>query len=322
MMIRLARFWPLMVAAWAGCASGEGQGHVVLTGLVDATEIDVASKVPGRVRNLAVREGDTVQAGQKLLDIESFEVKAKIDQVNAAIDATRAKLSMARHGARIEEKRAARNALNAARHQVDVTRSMLDRSKPLFEAKAISQARWEEIEFRYNLAMDQFAMAQARLDMVLNGARDEEVDALEAMVRQGEGNLREVQAYDRETEQVAPIAGEVAKVVLHEGELAGTGAPIVTIVDMSDTWASFAVREDLLGRVRKDSEIEVVIPALGRSVLMRVFLISVMGDFATWRATSAKDTFDLKTFEVRARPISPVEGLRPGMTVRWTIPEA
>lgn len=322
MTSRSAAFLPAFLMCLTSCGGEEAPKPIVMTGLMDATEVDVASKVPGRVREMKVREGDRVEAGQKLLAIESFEVKAKLDQVNAVIDATRAKLTMARRGARSEEKRAVRNAVEAARHQVDVTRKMYERMKPLYEQKAISQARWDEIEFRFNVSVDQLAMAEAKYDAVLKGARDEEVDALEALVRQGEGSLREVQAYDRETEQVAPIAGEVAKVVLHEGELAGTGAPIVTIVDLSDAWASFAVREDLLPRVRKDMVVELEVPALGRSVPMRIFFIAAMGDFATWRATSAKDSFDLKTFEVRARPAQPVEGLRPGMTVRWVVPAA
>jgi HlyD family secretion protein len=308
----------LAIGALAGCGGAEAPRKAVVTGLVDATEIDVASKVPGRVREICVREGDRVEAGQRLVSIESHELDAKIDQVTALMDASKAKLRLARSGVRSEEKAAVKKQVDAAQAAADAAKKMYDRSKALLDEKAIPQAKWDEIELRYQVAVDQLAMAQAKWEMVQNGARAEEIQALEALVRQSEGGLAEVSAYHAETEQTAPLAGEVAKVVLHKGELAATGYPIVTIVDLSDVWATFAVREDMLQKVRKDQVIDVELPALGRTVKMKVFNVSVLGDFATWRATSEKDRFDLKSFEVKARPVDPVEGLRPGMTARWT----
>jgi HlyD family secretion protein len=284
---------------------------------VDATEIDVASKVPGRVRALAVHEGDPVREGQALLTIESQEVLSKIDQVTAAVEAARAKLALARHGARAAEKDQARRALDTARAQAELARKGWDRATALLSTGTITQATFDDADFKWKAAKDQLAIAQARLELVQLGARSEELEALEALVRQGEGSLAEVQSYGRETVQTAPIGGEVAKILVHRGELAATGFPILTLVDRADSWAAFPVREDLLAEVQVGSTLQVEVPALRRTLAMTVFSVAPMGDFATWRSTGEKGSFDLRTFEVRARPERADPELRPGMTARF-----
>jgi HlyD family secretion protein len=311
---RLLALSPLALAL-AACAP---KGPAPITGLVDATEIDVASKIPGRVKGVAVREGDRVVAGQELVTIESQEVAAKIDQVKAAVSAAKAKLLLARHGARAEEKAQAEKALETARSQAAMAQKGYDRASALVQTGTITQAAFDDAEFKYRAAQDQLAMAQARYDLVVKGARAEELEALEALVRQGEGSLAEVESYQRETVQAAPISGEVAKILVHRGELAATGYPILTLVDRSDAWVTFPIREDLLAQVKVGTTLEVEVPALKRTVPMTVFSIAPMGDFATWRSTGEKGSFDLRTFEVKARPAAPEGELRPGMTARFT----
>ncbi len=307
----------MVVAASVVSCSPKKADRKAITGLVDATEVDVASKIPGRIKEVYVKEGDAIKEGQKLLTIESEEMKAKIDQVNATIDAAQAKLKLAQSGGRKEERDAVANELEAAKHQVDIAKKNHDRVTQLLAQSAIAQSQFDEADFRYKVAQDQLAMVQAKHSIVTRGARAEELDALRALVRQGQGTLAEVESYQKETTQTSPISGEVSKLVLHRGELAATGYPILSIVDLNDIWATFAMREDLLQRVRKGAELRVEIPALGREETMEVFNIASMGDFATWRATSEKNSFDLKSFEVKLRPKQKIEGLRPGMTVRW-----
>ncbi len=311
----------LAASAWLGGCDEPAPvpARRVITGLVNATEIDVASKVPGRVLELPVREGDRVTKGQMLARLESHELEAKLTQVNATIEAADARLALARKGARDEEKRAAAKQLDAARHQVNLTRKMYDRVATLVDKQAVPRSKFDEIEFKYEVSRDQLAMAEARYSALQSGARDEEIQALEALVAQARGGLDEVEAYRRETEQVAPLDAEVSKIVVNVGELAATGYPILTLVDLSSLWASFAVREDQLATLHVGDVVQLEVPALGRTVPMRVDHVAVLGDFATWKATSDKDRFDLKSFEVKARPEQPVEGLRPGMTVRVTL---
>lgn len=302
------------------CTPEDAQKDQILTGLMDANEYDVASKIPGRVIELLVREGDKVEAKQTLVRIESEEIMAKLDQVSAAIEGAQAQLAIAKKGARKEERFAVAKQLESARHQLDVTRKMYDRVSNLLVKGAVTQAQFDEAEFKYNIATDQLAQVQAKYTLVRKGARKEEINALESLVKQTKGAFAEVESYAKETTQISPIAGEVSKVILHLGELAATGYPIITIVDLKDQWAVFSVREDLLRNIKKGTEIKAQIPALGKTINMEIFNISAMGDFATWKATSEKDSFDLKSFEVKARPSEVLEGLRPGMSVRWLIP--
>lgn len=288
----------------------------VITGLVDAVEIDVASKVPGRISGIMVREGDTVKKGQALATLSTDEIDAKMYQVDATIDAAKAQLRLAKKGAKKQEKQAVRKQVDAARHQVEITKKMYDRLKPLAEAKAVAGSKFDEVEFKYKVAQDQLAMAEAKLSIVMDGARKEQIEALDAMVKKAEGVQAEVESYKRESTQVAPISGVVSKVILHKGELAATGYPIVTIIDLSDQWAVFTVREDMLKKVKVGSILKANMPALDQTVSLKVFNVSAMGDFATWKATSEKNSFDLKSFEVKARPVKPVKNMRPGMSVR------
>lgn len=298
-------------------AGRERQGAPsVITGLVDAVEIDVASKVPGRIKDVLVREGDAVTEGQELVTLDVDEIDAKMSQVDAAVEAARAQLKLAKKGAKKQEKEAVRKEVDAARHQVEITKKMYDRLKPLAEAKAVAQSKFDEVEFKYNVAKDQLAMAEAKLSIVLDGARKEQIQALGALVKQAQGVHAEVESYKREASQTSPISGTISKVVLHQGELAATGYPILTIVDLSDQWAVFSVREDMLKNIKPGTTLNAEIPALDTVVSLKVFNISAMGDFATWKATSEKNSFDLKSFEVKARPVKPVDGMRPGMTVR------
>jgi len=301
----------------AACAACAGDPPRAITGLVDATEIDVASKVPGRVKALAVREGDAVQEGQALVTIESQEVLSKIDQVTAAVEAARAKLKLARHGARAAEKDQARRALDTARAQAELAKKGWDRASALVATGTITQAMFDDADFKWKAAQDQLAIAQARLELVQLGARSEELEALEALVRQGEGSLAEVRTYGRELSQASPLTGEVAKILVHQGELAATGYPILTLVDRRDAWVTFPVREDLLPGLSVGATIQVEVPAVRRTIAMTVFQVAPLGDFATWRATGEKGRFDLRTFEVKARPAAPDLELRPGMTARF-----
>lgn len=314
-----------LIVFLTGCEDGlnkltttsRGSSSLQITGLIHATEIDVASKVPGRVVAVHVQEGQHVKSGDLLVELNLDELDAKLLQATSSIDAAKAQLALAEKGARPQEKKALTNQVDSARAQVDVTKKMLDRMSKLLEEKAVPQAKYDEVEFKYQVSLNQLEMAQAKLDAVNKGARSEEIRALEALVEKGESVAKEIEIYQRERTQTSPVDGEVSKIVVHEGELTNTGYPIITLVKMDDIWASFAIREDRLKNLRIGDEVEIEVPALDRKIPMKVANISALGDFATWRATSDRDRFDLKSFEVKLRPTQPVDGLRPGMTARW-----
>ncbi|MBP8219281.1 MAG: efflux RND transporter periplasmic adaptor subunit, partial [Aeromonas sp.] len=157
----------------------------------------------------------------------------------------------------------------------------------------------------------------------LEGARAEQKLAAREKAKMAAGAVAEVQAYTAELQVLSPASGEVTQVLLQPGELAPQGFPVVTLTDMQDAWALFHVREDQLNRFQPGQAFVARIPALGdESFKFRVSHVAVLGDFATWRTTDSQQGFDMRSFEVEARPVEPIPQLRVGMSVLVELPDA
>ena len=307
----------VLIPSIYGCS--KKTDSTVLTGLVDVDEIDVASLVPGRIKEMYVKAGDSVAEGQKLVLIESEIVDAKLMQVDEAIKAAEANLALARKGARPEERDVAKDVTKSAQYQVEITKKALDRADALFKRGSIPRTSLDDAQFAHNMALEQLSMAQARESMVKNGTRKEEIEVLVAVLNQARSLKTEVESFRRETVQNSPLKGEIAAVVLRKGEVASIGFPIVTIIDRDECWIAFSIREDMLATMKLGDPVSVEIPALNRKADCKVSFIAPLGDFATWKATTEKDSFDLRSFEVHLKPVERIPELRPGMTARWTV---
>jgi len=302
------------VGAWAWTLSKPKPE--VIQGQVEATLVTVSAKIPGRVAGLAAREGSTVSRGEVLVTLESPEIDARLAQAEAAQEAAAAQRDKANNGAREEEVRQARLMWERAQHAAELAETTYRRIERLNRDGVLPAQRKDEAEAQWKTSRDGEAAAKAAYDMAASGARAEDKQAAEAQVSRARGAIAEVQAYVGETRLRAPLGGEVYKRNAEPGEIVGAGYPILTILDPADVWATFQIREDRLGNARMGGIIPVRVPALGgRAAELRIFYIAPVGDFATWRATNAQGGFDLKTFEVRARPVQPIPGLRPGMSV-------
>jgi HlyD family secretion protein len=292
-----------------------------LQGEADATKVDVAAKVAGRLATIEVREGDSVRRGDLVATLESPEIRARLDQAEAARAGAVAQRKKADSGAREEEIRAAKSQWDRARHAADLAEVTFGRLDRLARDGVVPNQRRDEAEAQWKTSRDAAETAKAMYDLALAGARREDRDSAAALVSRAEGAVDEVRAYLDETKVAAPAAGEVYRRNVEPGEIVPAGFPIVTLVDLSDLWVTFQVREDLLERLKMGATIPARFPALGNEeVALTVSFVAPQGDFATWRATSAQGGFDLKTFEVRARPARPVPGLRPGMSAVVTWP--
>ncbi len=289
----------------------------ILTGMVEATEIDVSSKIPGRIDSVVVSRGDHVVKGQLLFTIQSREVDAKVEQARALRDAAQAKYDMARNGARPEEREGAEKLFNQAQAQFDLAEKTWNRVHALFTDSVVSTQEKDQIEFQYKAAREQRDAAKARYEMVKSGARSEEIRGAEALFRQAENGFAEALSYQSETHIYSPLEGEISKLIVDPGEMVASGYPIVTVTKSPDQWIVLQVREDLMKKFSMGASIDADIPALSLSAVpLKVAYIAPMADFATWRATNQKGDFDLKTFEIQLRPALPIAGLRAGMTAR------
>ncbi len=294
---------------------------VTFTGEIEATQIDIASKIPGRIDSLLIKEGDRVKKGQVLAVIKSPEIEAKYEQAQGAVEAAKAMLDMAVKGARSEEIDAAYRLYEAAEAQYRFAEKSFTRLKTLYDENIIAKQMFDEAEFKYKAARAQKEAAARKWEMAKKGAREEKIRAAEGNYRRALNTLKEVESYLKETEITAPRDGEIDNIIVEAGELTATGYPIISMVDLSESRLSVFVPEDKLSLLPVGRQVPVVIPALSstESFLFKVTHVAVLGDFATRRASNEKGDFDLKSFEVVLHPVTPLEGLRPGMSGRITI---
>ena len=295
-------FFLAVILAVIGCVYAFMQANtMLLQGEVDVKTVDLASKITGRIEKLNCKKGDRVKKGDVLITLDAPEINAKAAQVDATVQLAVAQQEKVNNDARNEQ-------ISMAKASRDLTKKTFDRLNRLHDEGVIPTQKLDEARAKYQAAQDNY-------NMLVTGSRVEDKLSAAANVKRAMGANDEVQSYLKENTIVAPINGVITEINVEEGELVGAGYPIVTIVDDNDCWVVFNLREDLLSKIKDGTEFNVKIPAMGKEpVKVRVNYISVMGDFANWRATKAKGDFDMKTFEVRAVPVEKVEGLRAGMS--------
>lgn len=292
-----------------------GKEEEVIQGQVDVTEYRVSSKVPGRILELRVKEGDYVKVGDTLAILDAPEVKAKMTQAQSAENAASALSEMAQNGARVEQIRGAYSVLQQAKAGLEIAQKSYNRVQRLFDEGVMSAQKRDEALASYKAMEAQVKAAQSQYDMARNGARREEKMASAAQVERAKGAVQEVNSYIHETVQIAQMEGEVSDIYPKVGELVGTGSPIMSISVMKDMWGTFNVREDQLGEMAVGKTFTAFVPAFNKEIKMKVYYMKDEGSYAVWKATKANGQYDLKTFEVKARPVDKIDGLRPGMSL-------
>jgi len=287
-----------------------------IQGEIDATQVNLAVKIAGRVSEVLVKEGEYVEKGTRLLKLDSPEIRSRLQQATSAEQAASAQRDKAYAGARSQEVAGAMNLWIQSQEAAGLAEKTYQRINNLYADGIVPGQRRDEAEAKWKASRAVAAAARSQYDMALEGARVEDRDTATALVNQAQGAVNEVESYLGETELDTPLAGEVIHVLANPGEIISPGYPVVTILDLDDIWVTFNIREDNLAGMRMGEIFPVSVPALGKTKFdVEISYISALGDFATWRATSASGGFDLKTFEVRARPLQKIEGLRPGMSV-------
>jgi HlyD family secretion protein len=308
----------IVIMSWVGTTFYKAYQpkEVILQGEIDAQTYNISSKLPGRVSEIFVKKGDRVEIGDIVFSIASPEVEAKLKQAKAAKAAALAQKNQADNGARKEEIQAAYDQWQKAKAAQELMLATYNRIEKLYKEGVVSLQKRDEVYTKYKAAKYTSNAAKQISMMAKEGARVEIKKAASAQERVYAAKVDEVNAYMKEVSQYSFHKGEVTQILIHEGELSPTGFPIVSIIDMKDSWAKFAVREDYLRSFKKGKIFKVKIPALSDIEYEFVVAnIAVMGDYATWKATESGKGFDMKSFEVELRAVKPIEDLRSGMSV-------
>ena len=287
----------------------------LIQGTVECTTYKASSKVPGRIDDMKVEQGDRVEKGQLLYTLSTPELEAKLQQAEAVKSAAAALDQAAIAGARIQQIEAAMNMWEKAQAGLELARKTYERVKNLYEQGVVPEQKMDEASANYK-AMEATALAaKAQYNLAMDGARKEDKEAAAARVRQAEGAVSEVESYISDAMVYSPVTGEVSTIIAEQGELVGSGYPVVAILDMSDMWVTFNIKETLLPAIRVGTRMSGYVPALGYDVEFEVTYIAVQADFATWSATRTQGGFDIRTFAVQAKPTTHIENMRPGMSV-------
>ena len=279
-----------------------GSEEEIIQGQIDVEEYRVSSKVPSRILELRVKEGDYVRIGDTLAILDAPEVEAKAIQAESAESAAAAMSNMAKAGARKEQIQGAYEIWQQAKAGLEISKKSYERVQRLFDEGVLSEQKRDEAYASFKAFEAQEKAAKSQYDMAVNGARSEEKAAAAAQVNRAKGAVEEVSSYIRETVQTAQMEGEVSTIYPKVGELIGSGSPIMTISLMNDVWGTFNIREDQLNGLKKGDTFTAFLPAFNKEIQMKVTSIKDQGSYATWKATKSNGQYDMKTFEVKARP--------------------
>lgn len=304
----------IVVAVIGFVCFGNNDDNVIL-GEVEVSEYRVSSKLPGRIAEICVTEGDFVHKGDTLAILDVPEVEAQKRAAEATQDAAKAVSEMADNGARKEQIQGAYQLWQQAVAASDIAEKTYKRLQNLYNEGVISAQKRDEAFAAYKATQAQVLAAKSQYDMAKSGARNEERKAASDQANAAKNATDVVKSLLRETVQIATADGEVSEIFPKVGELVGLGSPIMSISEMNDMWGTFNIREDQLNGMKVGDTFKAYCPAFDKEIEMKVYHIKDQGSFAVWKATKTNGQYDIKTFEVKARPSKPVEGLRPGMTL-------
>lgn len=286
-----------------------------IEGQVEGTDIRISGKLPGRVAEFYVQEGDTVKAGDTLVHIHSSVVDAQLGQAEAMRTVATATDKKVDAGTRIQIINTAASLLSQAEAAEAITKKTYQRMERLYGEGVISEQKRDEAKAAYDAAVAAKNAAASQLSLAKAGAQQEDKTAAEAMVKAADSGVAQVNAILEDSYLTAPFDGTIDQIYPEVGELVAMGAPIMNLLRTGDRYVVFNVREELLNDMPMGKELKVMIPALGKKEInVKVYYIRDMGSYATWRSTKSTGSYDSRTFQIKARPTEEIDGLRPGMS--------
>ena len=291
------------------------RSHVVLQGQIEATEIRISGKLPGRVDTFFVAEGQAVNRGDTLVGISSPEAWAKLQQANAMENVAKFQNEKIDEGTRLQIIRTAEELWNKSKTDLQLAKSTFQRIQALYKDSVVSAQRYDEVEALYQSAIAAERAAHQQYLLAKAGAQKQDKESARSLVDAAQGTVSEVQSVLQDAWLTAPANGEIATIYVQCGELVGTGTPIMNLVVLQDCHVVLNVREDYLSYFEMGQAFVGKVPAMGnQEVVFRVNYISPLGSFATWKSTD-NSSYDMRTFEIHALPVESMNGLRPGMSV-------
>lgn len=292
-----------------------GKEEEVIQGEIEVSEYRVACKLPGRITELRVKEGDMVHKGDVLAVVEIPEANAQEKVAEATANATEALSDLTQAPNREEIIKTAYSIYQQALTANDVAQKTYGRLQRLFNEGVVSAQKRDEAEAAFLTTKSAVEVALSQYELAKSGKREETKQLAKSQAKAAREAVQVVKSVLKETVQRATADGEVSTIYPKVGELVGLGSPIMSIAMTNDVWATFNIREDQLKGMKIGSRLKAYIPAFGKELDFQVTAIKDQGTYAVWKATKSTGQYDLKTFQVKAKPLQRIDGLRPGMSV-------
>lgn len=292
---------------------------IYLQGEIESNRVDVAARVQGRVKQFNFDVGDNVKQGETLLTLSSPALQAQLNAAEAQLNVSLASRDNT-YSTRPETIEVQKAQLEKAESDLVLAKTSYDRVNRLAKNGTVSKQNYDESFNQYQAAIKARDAAKANLELAQNGSSLEQKKLADAQVDQAVASLSQVKTDVDELTLISPISGQITTRIAEVGQLYSPGTPLYSIIDLNDIWFTFNIREDLLGSLKVGDTFDVEIPALNnKKITVKVTVLNALGQYANWQATKATGDFDLKTFEMRVKPINKIDGLRPGMSVttRW-----
>jgi HlyD family secretion protein len=255
---------------------------LLVQGEVDATRLDIAARVDGRVAEIPVERGQNVAAGAVLVKIDNPETLAKNEQALAARIVAEAQLANVNVGTRAEVIAARKPELERAQASVVLAQKTYDRVSQLAEHGNAPIARLDQATDSLHEAQRNVDQAKSAYEQAVNGYTTEEHEIAAANVKKAIADIAAVQSIIEQMVVYAPAASQVYQRNVEPGEYVSPGVPLITLIDLDDMWIHFDLREDLVKTLKVGDRFDVRIPALGdRRITVEVKLIATKGEYAS-----------------------------------------
>lgn len=293
---------------------------LVLQGYAEATEIRISGKLPGRIDSFMVKEGDWVMKGDTVVLINSPTIEAKYRQVDALKQVAIEQNRKVDAGTRQQIIAAALQVWNAAKSELNLAKTTYDRISVLYKDSVVTSQRKDEAEAMYQTASAAERAAYEQYQLALAGAQQEDKASALSLVHAAAGTVDEVNSLLVDARLTVPESGQIGTIFPKRGELVAPGTPIMNLIVLDDIHIVLNVREDLMPDFQMEGTFKGNVPAINKNnIEFKIYYISPLGSFATWKSTKQVGSYDMRTFEIHARPTERVENLRPGMSILVTM---
>jgi HlyD family secretion protein len=320
------------VCAAAGCRTGGSDSATRASGYVEATEVRVAPEVGGRILEIAVREGDRVNAGATIARLDDTDTAIALQRAQAERDQAAAQLRLLQAGARAEDVRQAKAQLESAQAEAKAAeaelasaRQDLSRFEALLASNAGSRKQRDDAatrvavsEARVNAARERARAASEALARLQAGARAEEVAAARARVAAAEAQIASLLKSQKDATLTSPVSGFVTAKLADAGEVIARGTPIVTISDLDHAWANVYVDEPLVPQLKLGQPVALFTDA-GQRVQGNITFISPKAEFTPRNVQTAEERTKL-VYRIKVTTDNREGILKPGMPVEAEIP--